>query len=105
MPERDIAGIKVNVNEEGFLTDHSQWTREIAVEIAKEEGLADLTEGHWKVLDFLQSDYKEKGALPSIRRVKNAGGVPTKELYQLFPEGPLKKAARIAGLPKPASCV
>jgi tRNA 2-thiouridine synthesizing protein E len=105
MSEQQIAGVQVAVNEEGFLTDHSQWTREVAVEIAKEEGLEELTEGHWKVLDFLQKDYKEKGSMPSIRRVKNAGGIPTKELYQLFPEGPLKKAARIAGLPKPASCV
>lgn len=105
MATKDIAGKQVAVNEEGYLTDPSQWTREIAAEIAKEEGIPVLTENHWKVLDYLQKDTKETGVLPSIRKLKATGVMPTKELYELFPEGPLKKAAKIAGLPKPASCV
>ncbi len=105
MAEKEIAGKTVQVNEEGYLTNPSEWNRDIAAEIAKEEGIAELTDGHWKVIEFLQKDYEEKGTMPSLRRVTKAGGVPTKELYALYPGGPLKKSSKIAGLPKPASCV
>jgi len=104
MATKVLAGVSVDVNDEGYLNNHSQWNREIAAAIAKEEGLAELTPAHWKVIEFLQADYKEKGALPTIRRI-NVACVPTKDFYMLFPGGPLKKAAKIAGLPKPASCV
>jgi len=104
MPTKNIAGVNVNVNEEGYLTDHSQWTREIGEVIAKEEKI-ELTEQHWNVLDFLQKEVEENGVLPTIRRLKKSGVVDTKTLYQLFPNGPLKKASKIAGLEKPASCV
>jgi tRNA 2-thiouridine synthesizing protein E len=102
---KTIAGKHVAVNEEGYLTDSSQWTKEIAAEIAKEEGIVVLTDKHWQVLYYLQKETKETGAMPTIRKLKSAGVMPTKELYDLFPEGPLKKASKIAGLPKPASCV
>ncbi len=104
MATKVLAGVSVDVNDEGYLNNHSQWNREIAEAIAKEEGLAELTPAHWKVIEFLKADYKEKGALPTIRRI-NVACVPTKDFYTLFPGGPLKKAAKIAGLPKPASCV
>jgi len=105
MAEKLIAGVTVNVNEEGYLTDASQWNKDIAAEIAKELGIGELTEGHWKVIEFLQKEYKENGKIPTIRRVNKAGGVSTKELYELYPDGPLVKAAKVAGLSKPASCV
>ena len=105
MASREIAGVTVDVNEEGHLTDPGQWTEEMAPVLAQEVGIAALTDGHWKVIHFLKKDFAEKGVMPTIRRIKNAGGIPTKELYHLFPDGPLKKASKIAGLPKPASCV
>jgi tRNA 2-thiouridine synthesizing protein E len=105
MPTREIAGVTVDVNEEGYFTSPDQWTEEMAAVLAQEEELGELTEGHWKVIKFLRADYKEKGTMPTIRRVKNAGGIPTKELYELFPGGPLKKSSKISGLPKPASCI
>lgn len=105
MANKEIAGVTVEVNEEGYLKEPSQWSTEVAEAIANEEGIDGLTDSHWKVIQFLQEDYAQKGQMPSIRRLKNAGGIPTKELYQLFPEGPLKKASKIAGLPKPESCV
>jgi len=104
MAKINIAGIDVSVNEEGYLTEQSQWTHEIGEAIAKEEGI-DLTEQHWKVLEYLQKEVKENGSLPTIRRLTKSGVVDTKTLYQLFPNGPLKKASKIAGLEKPASCV
>jgi len=105
MATKIITGKQVDVNEEGYLTDLSQWTKEIAAEIAKEEGISVLTDNHWKVLNYLQKETRETGSLPTIRKLKATGIMPTKELYELFPEGPLKKAAKIAGLAKPASCV
>ena len=105
MPKRTIANSDIDVNEEGFMTDSSQWTEDIAEVLAKEEGIESLTEGHWKVIRFLRSDSSETGSTPTIRRIQKVGGIPTKELYQLFPGGPLKKASKIAGLTKPQSCV
>jgi len=105
MAEKIIAGVTVNVNDEGYLTDSSQWNKEIAVSLAKEVGIEELSKDHWKVIEFLQKDFKESGKLPTIRRVNKVGGVSTKELYDLFPDGPLTKAAKVAGLSKPASCV
>jgi len=105
MPTREIAGTTVEVNEEVYFAHPDQWSEAMATVIAQEDGLGELTDGHWKVINFLRQDYKEKGTMPTIRRVKNAGGIPTKELYELFPGGPLKKSSKIAGLPKPASCI
>ncbi len=105
MAEKEIAGKTVQVNDDGYLTDFSEWNKDIAAAIAVEEGIGELSEGHWKVIDFLQKDFAEKGTMPSLRRMTKAGGVPTKELYALFPGGPLKKSSKIAGLKKPASCV
>jgi len=105
MPQKQYGAATVNVDDEGFLTDLSQWTREVATAIAKEEGIADLTPAHWKVLEFMQKEFKENGTAPSIRKLNKSGVVSTKELYDLFPGGPAKKAAKIAGLKKPEGCV
>ena len=104
MPTLEITGTPVDVNEEGYLTDRNQWNREVAVESAKEEGI-ELTDEHWKVLDFIAADFEEKQAVPGMRRMNKVGGIANKDLYRLFPNGPIKKAARIGGFPKPASCV
>lgn len=104
MPDTTINGTTIAVDEDGYMTDHSQWTRELAAGLAADEGI-ELTDAHWKVLDFIAGDYAEKGKVPGMRRMNKVGGIPTKDLYALFPGGPIKKAARIAGYPKPASCV
>jgi len=104
MPQKQIAGVTIEVNEEGYLTNHAQWNREVAATLAQELGI-NLTDAHWKVLSFIDKDYQEKGVVPGMRRMNKVGGIPTKELYTLFPDGPIKKAALISGYPKPASCV
>ena len=104
MPEININGTQLSVSEEGFLTDRSQWTQDIAVAIANEEGI-ELTDEHWKVIKFIAKDYDENGAVPGTRRLNKVGGIPTCDLFSLFPERPLKRASKIAGCPKPASCV
>jgi len=105
MPQKQYGAATVDVDDEGFLADLSQWTREVAAAIAKEEGIAELTPAHWKVLEFMQKEFKENGTAPSIRKLNKSGVVSTKELYDLFPGGPAKKAAKIAGLKKPEGCV
>src|SRR6266487_1637397 len=104
MPQKQINGFTFDVNEEGYMTNRTQWNRDIAAAVANELGIT-LTEAHWKVLDFIDRDFKEKGVVPGMRRMNKVGGIPTKDLYALFPDGPIKKAAKIAGYPKPASCV
>ena len=97
--------MKVNRDNEGFMTNKDEWTKEIAIEIAKDEGLNELNESHWKVVEYLQSVYKKTGTLPSIRAIKKSGVVTVKEFYALFPGAPLKLASKISGLTKPSSCV
>ncbi|MFO7756072.1 MAG: TusE/DsrC/DsvC family sulfur relay protein [Bacteroidales bacterium] len=103
MATKDYAGTSVEVNEEGYFTDPSQWNKEIAKEIAAEEGV-DLTDQHFEVLEMLRNK-NEAGDNLSIRGINKSGVVDVKTFYQLFPGAPLKKATKIAGIPKPASCV
>ena len=105
MATKEYAGKEVEITEDGFFVNPEDWSKEMADEIAREEGIDNLTEGHWKVIYFMRDDFKAKGTAPSIRRINKAGGVPTKEMYQLFPNGPAKKAAKISGLGKPQGCV
>jgi len=101
--EKVIAGKNVNVNEEGYMTDMNQWNEDIANELAKENGV-ELTPRHFEVLNFLRDQQKKDAAL-TIRGVGNSGVVDIKEFYQLFPKGPLKLSSKIAGIPKPKSCI
>lgn len=103
MAQKTIAGQSVEVNGEGYLMNASQWNREIATEMAKEEGIV-LTEKHFEVLEFLR-DANAKGEMLTIRRVGKSGITDIKGLYELFPKGPLKLSSKFAGIPKPASCV
>ena len=95
----------VSLNAEGFLTDPKQWTREIAVELAKLEGIDPLTEAHWKVIDYCRTTGLASGKSPTLRQITVGSGVSTKDLFALFPKGPAKKVARISGLGKPEGCV
>jgi tRNA 2-thiouridine synthesizing protein E len=105
MATRTIASKTVQVNDEGFMTNPAEWTKEIAVEIAKEEGIADLTPAHWKIIDFCRQSAVETGKAPTLRGITAGAGVSTKDLFTLFPKGPAKKVAKVAGLGKPEGCV
>lgn len=87
------------------LANVNDWNEEVAVALAKEEGIEELTDRHWTIINFMRKEFLEKGDAPSIRRLTKESGVPTKELYALFPKGPAKKAAKIAGIPKPKGCI
>ena len=103
MSIKTYAGVNVDVTDDGYLTDLSQWNKDIAAEIANEEGI-ELTDKHFEVFDFLRSQ-TEKEVQLTIRMVGKSGITDIKGLYTLFPGGPLKKSSRIAGIPKPTSCV
>ena len=105
MSTMTLAGSPVEVDGEGFLHDPAQWSPEIAAEIAAQNGIADLGERHWQVIDYMRKTYLDTGAAPTIRTLGKASGVPIKELYQLFPKGPAKLAAKIGGIPKPRGCI
>jgi TusE/DsrC/DsvC family sulfur relay protein len=105
MPVVEFAGKNVDVTDEGFLTDSSQWTPEVGEAIAAQVGVESLTAEHWKVITFCREDAAREGQAPGLRRISKLSGVGTKDLYKLFPKGPGKLAARIAGLPKPTACV
>ena len=105
MTTRTLAGTTVDVNDEGFFTEPEQWNEEVAVELAKEAGIDELTPNHWKVLEFMRAEYFEKGTGPTVRVLGKTSGVTVKELYQLFPKGPAKIAAKVAGIPKPRGCI
>jgi TusE/DsrC/DsvC family sulfur relay protein len=95
----------VELNDEGFFVHPEQWTEEMAPELARREGIDELTDDHWKVIRFMRSEYVEKGTGPTVRVLGKTSGVSIKDLYQLFPKGPAKVAARIAGIPKPRGCI
>lgn len=102
--EKNIAGVTVDVNAEGYLTQANQWNEAIAQAIAAEEAVGPLTDKHWEVLNYLRQQQANGTAL-SIRGIGKSGVVDIQTFYALFPNGPLKKASKIAGIPKPASCI
>ena len=105
MPTATYAGHAVFVNDEGFLIDPSQWTEDMAPQIAEAEGIGELTPQHWQVIGFMRAQYQAKGTGPTVRVLGKTSGVTIKELYRLFPKGPAKTAAKIAGIPKPRGCI
>ncbi len=105
MPVTTIADREIHVDDEGFLTEYDEWDKDLAKVLAANIGIDELTDEHWKVIEFIRTDAKEQGETPTLRRVSTIGGIPTKSLFQLFPKKPARKMAYIAGLQKPAGCI
>jgi dissimilatory sulfite reductase related protein len=101
----EFATKTIGLDADGHLANVNDWDEALAAEIAKQEGIATLTEDHWKVINYMRKVFKDTGDAPSIRKLTKESGIDTKTLYQLFPKGPAKKAAKIAGLPKPKGCI
>jgi tRNA 2-thiouridine synthesizing protein E len=100
-----LADVPVEVDAEGFLLHHEQWTPAVGEAIARDAGIPELTDRHWQVVRFMRDTYVATGTGPSIRALGKTSGVPVKELYALFPKAPAKLAAKIAGIPKPRGCI
>jgi len=105
MPVIELEGLNVEVDEDGFIQQPDTWTQELAFAIARTEEVPELTEDHWKVINYLRSYYQEFGIAPMIRKLCKETGFKLKYIYELFPSGPAKGACKIAGLPKPTGCV
>ena len=84
---------------DGFLADPSVWTHNLAAQIAEFDGLAPLTDSHWKVIQHVRERFFRVGGLPVMRLVCRATGVPRAEIRRLF--GDCRTIWRIAGLPNP----
>ena len=102
---KELNGKKYELDEDGYLKNWEEWDEELAKEFAKEIGIGELTENHWKVINFLRKYYSDNQVSPSLRKITKESGVSTKDMYSLFPNGPAKKAAKIAGLTKPKGCI
>lgn len=96
---------RIELNDEGFFVHPEEWDEEMIPELARREGIEEVTDAHLKVIRFMRTQYLEKGAGPTVRELGRTSGVSIRELYQLFPKGPAKVAARIAGIPKPRGCI
>jgi len=105
VPIFEVNGKKYDVDEDGFLQEPEIWNRDVAVDFATTEGVAELTENHWKVINYLRNYYLKFGIAPMIRKVCKETGFKLSEIYQMFPSGPAKGACKLAGLPKPTGCV
>lgn len=105
MTTETLQPLTVELDPQGFFVHPEQWTEDMVPELARREGIDPLTDQHWKVIRFMRQEYLEKGTGPAVRALSKSSGVSIKELYELFPKGPAKVAARIAGIPKPRGCV
>ena len=101
----EIKGQQIELDEDGFIVEPDLWSEEIAAYFAKEEEVDELTEAHWKIINYLKDYYKQFGIAPMVRKVCKDNNVTLQQLYELFPTGPAKGACKIAGLPKPTGCV
>jgi tRNA 2-thiouridine synthesizing protein E len=101
----DISGVPIEVDEDGFIQDPAAWNEQLALAIAETEDVPELTEDHWKVINYLRDYYAQFGIAPMIRKLCKETGFQLKYIYELFPSGPAKGACKIAGLPKPTGCV
>jgi tRNA 2-thiouridine synthesizing protein E len=100
-----IAAANVELDNEGFFIDPTQWNEHMVPELARRAGIDELTDRHWTVVRFMREQYLNTGSGPTVRVLGKTSGIPIKELYELFPHGPAKTAAKIAGIPKPRGCI
>jgi dissimilatory sulfite reductase related protein len=105
MADFQVGDSTIEVDEDGFIQEPDKWTKDVAAALAKTEGVDELTDEHWKLVDFLREYYLEFGTAPMIRKLCKATGYKLNKVYELFPSGPAKGACKVAGLPKPTGCV
>ncbi len=105
MPILEIHGKKYEVDEDGFLQSPEIWNQEVALDFATTEGLADLSERHWQIVNYIRNYWKENDIAPMIRRICKDTGCKLSDIWDMFPSGPAKGACKVAGLPKPTGCV
>ena len=105
MPQFEKGSVSIEVDEDGFMQEPEDWNKDVAMALATTEGVDDLTEEHWKLVDYLRNYYVQFGVAPMIRKLCKETGFKLNKIYELFPSGPAKGACKVAGLPKPTGCV
>ena len=105
MGSLEVAGASLELDEDGFLQEPEKWNADVAAALGKTEGVDELTDDHWKVVNYLREYYLEYEVAPMIRKLCKGSGFKLKQIYELFPSGPAKGACKVAGLPKPTGCV
>ncbi len=101
----NLGGVAIEIDEDGFIQDPAQWNEAVAADLAKTEGVEQMSEEHWKLVNYLRDYYQKFGMAPMVRKVIKETGFEQKKIYELFPSGPAKGACKVAGLPKPTGCV
>ena len=101
---RVIAGREIILDDEEFLVNPEDWTREIALELAQDAGLDTLTDQHWKIIHFIRDFYIQEGRSPLHKELRSSTGITMMEIERLFPGGIRHGARRLAGLPNPKMC-
>ncbi|MDR2970890.1 MAG: TusE/DsrC/DsvC family sulfur relay protein [Bacteroidales bacterium] len=96
---------QINMDGDGFMLEPQLWNDDLALLIAKEDDIQELTENHWSIIRIIRHHYEETGMAPMIRSICKETGLKLKDIYELFPLGPARGACRVAGLPKPDGCV
>jgi len=105
MAEITLGGKEIEVDEDGFMQEPDLWDQNVAIDLAKIEGVQEMTERHWKVVNYIRGYYQKFGSAPMIKKLCNECDLMLKEIYEMFPSGPAKGACKVAGLPKPTGCV
>jgi len=105
MPSISHGSVTIDVDDDGFLTNPTEWNDDVAMALASTEGLEALSDDHWKIMTYIREYYAENGVAPMVRKLCKETGFKLKEMYTLFPSGPAKGACKVAGLEKPTGCV
>ncbi len=105
MADFQVGDMTLEIDEDGFIQEPDKWTEDVAAALAKTEGVEDMTDEHWHVVNYIRNYYAEYGSAPMIRKLCKDTGFKLNKIYELFPSGPAKGACKVAGLPKPTGCV
>jgi tRNA 2-thiouridine synthesizing protein E len=100
-----VEGKEIEFDKEGFMLDPNLWDDKVATAIACEEGIEQMSDQHWSIVNYIRNHWKEHDLAPSVRMICKECGVSVRDVYKLFTSGPARGACRIAGLPKPDGCV
>ncbi len=102
---RSFGGREILLDQDGFLVDPTEWSTEVAVGMAREQGLKVIEETHWETIRFLREYYFTHGKAPMSRDIKKGTGLSLLDIERLFPGGLKEGARRLAGLPNPRGCM
>lgn len=105
MATMTVENAQIEIDEDGFIQEPTKWSEQVATALAATEGVSELTERHWQLINYLRDYYQKFGIAPMIRKMCKEVGMKLSEVYELFPTGPAKGACKAAGLPKPTGCV